>query len=380
MMKTPPKMPWLVRVHHRMRVIAYILVFLDVCLHVWAGKEYSLAALATMTAILLIYPQVLLHGFTRRARDPVAQEFINLRIDSFLLGVFMGAAEFPLWLSFCTSISTLTNNTANKGWRAVPETLALLAAGALSWIAIAGPRFSPEMGLPATLLCIGGLSWYLLTVNNIGFARNVQLRETRETLRTREADLVTANEALQRNLTEIAMLQQQLAEQANRDPLTGLYNRRYLDSTLERELARCKREGQPISLILIDIDHFKRINDTYGHQAGDKVLQQLGLRLGSLARAGDIACRYGGEEFLLLMPTMTLETARERAEDLREGFGSTAVAFGEFEILTTLSIGISVYPGNGTSPDELIRSADRALYRAKHQGRNCTEIAHAVVR
>ena len=75
-----------------------------------------------------------------------------------------------------------------------------------------------------------------------------------------------------------------------------------------------------------------------------------------------------------------LETARERAEDLREGFGSTAVAFGEFEILTTLSIGISVYPGNGTSPDELIRSADRALYRAKHQGRNCTEIAHAVVR
>jgi diguanylate cyclase (GGDEF)-like protein len=287
----------------------------------------------------------------------------------------MAAAGFPLWLSFCTAISTLTNNTANKGWRGVPETLALLAAGSALWVAIAGLRFSPEMAWSATALCIGGLSWYLLTVNNIGFVRNVQLRDTRETLKAREADLVTANDALQQNLMEIAGLQQQLAEQANRDPLTGLYNRRYLDSTLERELARCKREGQPISLILIDIDHFKKINDTYGHQAGDKVLQQLSAALAGMARAGDVACRYGGEEFLLLMPTMTLDTARERAEELRSSFGTTAVSFGEFDILTTLSIGISIYPGHGTSPDELIRSADRALYRAKHHGRNCTEVA-----
>jgi diguanylate cyclase len=154
-------------------------------------------------------------------------------------------------------------------------------------------------------------------LGQVAFTRIQRLRMTREALQVRERELMDVNDALHKNLREIDELQEQLREQANRDPLTGLYNRRYLDSTLERELARCKRDGNSLALILIDIDHFKQVNDTYGHQAGDEILLRLAALLAGMARAGDVACRYGGEEFLLLMPTMPMISARERAEALR---------------------------------------------------------------
>jgi diguanylate cyclase (GGDEF)-like protein len=179
-----------------------------------------------------------------------------------------------------------------------------------------------------------------------------------------------ANLALQKQLHEIHALQALLSEQVTRDPLTGLYNRRYLDTTLERELVRCRREGQPLSLMLIDIDHFKQTNDTYGHQAGDEVLKQLAALLTEQARAADVPCRFGGEEFLLLLPGMPQDVALERAEQWRRTFEATTFVFGEFRIHVTLSFGIATYPGHGTSAAALIRCADRALYRAKKEGRN----------
>jgi diguanylate cyclase len=115
-------------------------------------------------------------------------------------------------------------------------------------------------------------------------------------------------------------LQEKLREQANRDSLTGLFNRRYLEGTLERELARCKRENAPLTMLLLDIDHFKLVNDTYGHQAGDEVLRVFARALLESARAEDIVCRYGGEEFLLVLPKMPLNIARGRATQLLELF------------------------------------------------------------
>jgi diguanylate cyclase (GGDEF)-like protein len=136
------------------------------------------------------------------------------------------------------------------------------------------------------------------------------------------------------SLTEIRELHLRLQEQAIRDPLTGLYNRRYLDETLERELSRAKREGYPLSLTMIDLDHFKLVNDTYGHPAGDEVLIALSTLLQSQAREGDIPCRYGGEEFVLVLPRMSLEVASQRAEQWREAFGNMKTRHGEFEIGT----------------------------------------------
>jgi diguanylate cyclase (GGDEF)-like protein/PAS domain S-box-containing protein len=169
---------------------------------------------------------------------------------------------------------------------------------------------------------------------------------------------------------ELRTLQAQLREQATRDPLTGLYNRRYLDETLRRELDRAGREGNPLSILMVDVDHFKRLNDTYGHPAGDEVLRTLGRLLQHHARSSDIPCRYGGEEFVVVLPDMPLEAARKRAELVRQDFADVRIAFGGAELVATLSIGVSGYPGHGNTADELIRAADLALYEAKQSGRN----------
>lgn len=371
-MNSSRKRPWLVRMHHRMRSISFAMMFVATVLNI-TDQDYGPLGWSLLVCLFLIYPHL---QYCRAcwSANPVRAEMTNLLVDSLLLGVYIAGVGFSLWLAFSGAIGTLSNNAANKGWRGVFQALLALGGGMAAGVAIFGLHLTPRTEWPATLFCIAGLTGYLMAMGNIGFNRNQQLRQTRETLKQRESDLLTANHALQENIREIAQLHAQLIEQANRDPLTNLYNRRYLDSTLDRELARCKREGQSLALIMIDIDHFKKINDTYGHQAGDEMLIYLASTLHGMARAADITCRYGGEEFLLLMPTMDLETAHRRAEELRAGFGSAVVPFGNFRLQTTLSIGISVYPGHGTTPDQLIQGADRAMYRAKHRGRNRVEI------
>ena len=198
----------------------------------------------------------------------------------------------------------------------------------------------------------------------LGMTRNIaQRKEAEQALRD-------SNAHLQAQIEEIGRLQVALQELAIRDGLTGLYNRRYLDETLEREVSRARREGSPLSLVMLDIDHFKRVNDTYGHQVGDEVLKMLARTLAVDIRAEDVACRYGGEEFLILLPNMPLETALARAEAWRHAVASLSVVHGNFPIRFTISLGVSAYPEHGKTPDELTRCADQALYRAKREGRN----------
>ena len=190
-----------------------------------------------------------------------------------------------------------------------------------------------------------------------------------------EARLRETNKEMTEQLQEIRSLQSRLEELAIRDGLTGLYNRRYLDDALERELARAQREGHPVSIALIDLDNFKQLNDTYGHQAGDAVLKSLSTLLSDQVRSSDIACRWGGEEFVLVLPNMPLSAAAERADGWRVRFGEGGVRFGEFTLRTTLSVGVAAYPDQGMLPAQLLRAADEALYRAKTAGRNRVEIA-----
>jgi diguanylate cyclase (GGDEF)-like protein/PAS domain S-box-containing protein len=165
-------------------------------------------------------------------------------------------------------------------------------------------------------------------------------------------------------------LQRKLADQSVHDPLTGLFNRRYLEETLERELALAEREGHPVSCILADIDHFKRVNDEYGHLAGDEVLRAIGAALRRNARASDINCRYGGEEFLLVLPRMPIENALARAEQLRATIAAAPVRYGAVQIAVTASFGVAVFPQDGAAVESLIAAADAALYAAKRAGRN----------
>jgi diguanylate cyclase (GGDEF)-like protein/PAS domain S-box-containing protein len=170
-------------------------------------------------------------------------------------------------------------------------------------------------------------------------------------------------------------LQKELEEQAIRDSLTGLYNRRFLDETLARELSRAERDKYSVSVVMLDLDHFKMFNDTYGHDVGDMMLKQLGKLLSSQVRAGDIACRFGGEEFVVVMPKASLSVARQRANDWRMKFESQ-ILIHEGEVLSaTLSAGVAVYPLSGTTSDEIIRKADQAMYAAKAAGRNLVSMA-----
>lgn len=171
-------------------------------------------------------------------------------------------------------------------------------------------------------------------------------------------------------------LRDDLRQQAIRDPLTGLYNRRYLDETLPRELQRATREQQPVSLILGDIDHFKLYNDTYGHDGGDALLRRVGAYLQQHTRAGDIACRYGGEEFVLILPGTRLEASYERAEELRAGLGHLDVQHQGLTLpQVTMSFGVASFPSQASGAEDLFSMADTALYRAKDLGRNRVVVA-----
>lgn len=183
--------------------------------------------------------------------------------------------------------------------------------------------------------------------------------------------LQQSHRRLQSQLIEIAMLKDALQEQAVRDHLTGLFNRRYLIETLHKELSRAVREKYSVSLVMLDIDHFKAINDTYGHAAGDSVLQRIARELQVTARAEDMVCRYGGEEFIVILHNTTAETAIERANQWREAIDIIQTPYEGHPIHVTLSVGVSVFPDHAGSVDVLIRAADEALYRAKMAGRNC---------
>jgi|GEM_PF-4106677 len=210
-------------------------------------------------------------------------------------------------------------------------------------------------------------------------ATNEKLRrlqaELEERVNDRTAELRIANEMMQEQLEQIHQLQVMIKDEAIRDPLTGLFNRRYLEETLAREIARANREDYDICFMLLDIDHFKKLNDAYGHSTGDFALKLLAEQLNSGVRAAGIPCRMGGEEFLLVLPGIPNEVARLRAEYFRDQVQATQIPYGEESLTMTVSIGLASYPKNGETWEQLYDAVDQALYRAKQNGRNRVECA-----
>ena len=190
-----------------------------------------------------------------------------------------------------------------------------------------------------------------------------------------ERKLHQLNRKLERQLKEIRELEDQLRELANHDSLTGVYNRGYLEETLSREIARAGRKKYSLSVIMLDIDNFKIINDTYGHKTGDEVIVALGKMLQRVTREADCVSRFGGDEFVLLMPEMSKENAFHRAEVWREECKSLKLRKLKKVIQFTISVGIAAFPVNGSTNETLLAEADQALYHAKHSGRDCTCLA-----
>jgi len=166
-------------------------------------------------------------------------------------------------------------------------------------------------------------------------------------------------------------LREALRNQSIRDPLTGLYNRRYLEEILQRETRRAVRAEYGLGMLLLDLDHFKKFNDTYGHEAGDSVLRETGTLLTKSVRAEDVVCRFGGEEFVVVLPMADLKTSQARADRIRSKLREMTVLHqGQSLGMVTVSVGVAALPQHGTSPKELLEAADAALYRAKREGRD----------
>jgi diguanylate cyclase (GGDEF)-like protein len=171
-------------------------------------------------------------------------------------------------------------------------------------------------------------------------------------------------------------LRETLRNQSIRDKLTGLFNRRYMHEVLGRELLRARRAEWSIGVLLLDLDKFKAVNDTHGHNAGDEVLRRVGRLLQSRLRGEDIVCRYGGEEFVLVLPQMTLQGTMERADDVRQAVKQITFGYQDRTIgPISVSIGVAAFPEHGGSIDSLLNAADAALYRAKARGGDSVELA-----
>ena len=196
--------------------------------------------------------------------------------------------------------------------------------------------------------------------HNAGHAEIEDLRQMANTL----------SEYLSLSIANV-QLSESLALQSIQDVQTGLYNRRYMEASLYREVSRAARKQTNIGIIMGDLDHFKKFNDVYGHAAGDKVLSEAGKIIKDKFRLSDIACRYGGEEFLVILLESSLENTIKRAEALREDIQNMSIVFQDQPLGTvTMSMGVASYPDKAANVEELLRVADNSLYRAKQEGRN----------
>ena len=346
---------WAVHMNWRNRSVFFALLSGVVGLHLFEQQAgwmaWGLLALQFGVYPQLVYWRALRHLHPRRA------EVQNMVLDGFCFGLWFAGLGFPLWICFILFTGVCINLVVFMG----PVGLLYVAGTVLAGVTLGWAVFWPltwhlETSLPVTLLCMVLVTLFLVVFARDGYLRSKGLYESRR--------------QLARQLEEIGELQGRLQEMAVRDPLTGLYNRRQLTATLSPSLLRSQAQGVSLSLLLIDVDHFKRINDSHGHATGDAVLQALARLLQHHAGPEDLACRFGGEEFVLVLENTAGPAALERAQRLREDFAALRVAGVHGEVAATLSCGVACYPVHAQQPEALLMSADHALYAAKEQGRN----------
>jgi diguanylate cyclase (GGDEF)-like protein/PAS domain S-box-containing protein len=205
-------------------------------------------------------------------------------------------------------------------------------------------------------------------LNYIGVKNNITKRKQAE------LKLQKANEMLKIKIDTITALQRQLKEQAIRDPLSTLHNRRFLLERIDDDFEMTRRNGQSLSIVMIDIDHFKNINDTHGHLAGDTVITELAKLLRKGIRRTDLICRYGGDEFLIVLFDCDAARALKVIENIRKMLYSSSIAYKDTRIKVSLSAGISTYPSDGNTFKKVSARADGALYFSKNNGRNLTTV------
>jgi diguanylate cyclase len=313
--------------------------------------------------VMLVYcfawPHIALR-ISLRSASPYAAERRNLMVDSFAGGVWPVAMAFNLLPSVLLLAALAMNNFATGGAKLFGKGVLAHLAGAATALPLVGPKFLPESSFMTVLLCVPFLLSYPLVLGVVMYRLSIELSRRKDEL------VVEKRRADEANLTKTRVL----AELASRDELTGLFNRRHMSELLAQQREACQRSGEGFAVALVDLDHFKRINDSHGHAVGDSVLRAFAEQAGAAMRGTDTVGRWGGEEFLVIYPRSTVYEAAQGAARLLEHVAAAVVATPDGQPLTfTVSIGLT-----GHAPPEsveaLVERADRAMYQAKSQGRN----------
>jgi diguanylate cyclase (GGDEF)-like protein len=309
-----------------------------------------------VTGIIIVAPLILNWSLRRAATWPRDKK--------------LEVACFGLLLLVVTHLAFKHGNVAGS-----PSSFSLTFA-ILPFMLWAALRFSQRVVTTAITASCAFAVYY--TVNGLHLPSHSSLNESLLTLLAFISTEVVTGLVLSAVMEERARAMDRLGraldglrEQAMTDSLTGLYNRRFLLEFLQREWIRAKRRESSLAVIMIDLDHFKRVNDTFGHQAGDFVLAAVSSLLRVHIRSSDIVCRYGGEEFALVLPDASLESVRHRAEDIQAAIGRLDLKYGDVPLgRITASLGVALFPDNADGPDTVLRAADGALYAAKDAGRD----------
>jgi len=316
-----------------------------------------------LTGIIIVTPLVLNWSLRRAAHWP-RQKILE-------------ALCFALLLLAVTQIAFSSGNAVGV---TSPFSLTFSILPFMIWAAL---RFSQRVVTTAIAACCAIAVYY--TIEDLRHFPQASLNESLLTLLAFISAVVITGLVLSavtiersRAMERLARVLDDLREQALTDPLTGLYNRRYMWEFLQREWIRSKRKGIPLAVIMIDLDYFKRVNDTFGHQAGDFVLTAIAGLLRTHIRSSDIVCRQGGEEFALILPEATPANVLRRAEDIQSAIKSLHLEFCGLPLgRITASFGVALFPDNADGPDSVLRAADEALYAAKAAGRDCVVLSTA---
>lgn len=354
---------WLVAMNRRNRSMAFVLLWPAMAAQMRGLDAVGPLAWTLLTLHLLLLPQ-LMYWRACRSAQPRETEVGHMFLDALCFGLWSGWLGHPLWITAATSVCITANLMAFRGPRGALQALGLyLAGGALMTL---GLGITPvlETDRIATLLSLLTLEVYLLGFAYGAYQRSMLLHRTRAELQQRERDL-------QQRLDQIAALQERLTEQARRDPLTGLHNRRFLTERVHELTRSGSGACTSIGVMLVDIDHFKQVNDRFGHDAGDLALRHLAAACRQALRGIDLPARLGGEEFVALLPETALPAARDVAERLRQHIEALDVTLPQRPPLRlTVSIGVAELATGDRGHEDLMRRADEALYAAKRAGRN----------
>jgi diguanylate cyclase len=295
-----------------------------------------------------------------RSASPNAAERRNLLVDSVAGGVWPVAMAFNVLPSVLLLAALAMNNFATGGGRLFVKGLIAHIAGACAALLLVGVKFQPESSFMTVLLCVPFLLTYPLVLGVVMYRLSIELSRRKDEL------VLEKRRADEANLTKARVL----AELASRDELTGLFNRRHMSELLTERRLACQRSGDGFAVALVDLDHFKRINDAHGHAVGDSVLRVFAAEAGAAMRGTDTIGRWGGEEFLIIYPRHTAAEAALGATRLCERVAATVVTTPSGHLLTfTVSIGLTEHVPT-ESVEATVERADRAMYQAKSQGRN----------